>query len=132
MNGEFFQISIIFNFALIIIIAILVLRRPPGKSKIEVRYFEHTDDIEGAIRDSKKAIIMGQVFVDGLPIGGQYVVAERTFGKFDYEKVRKFRTEIVEPVAHAGGHAIKAYYGIPDVMNSMKNFGEVIRKIRSK
>lgn len=78
------------------------------KQKIEVQYFEHIEDIDGPLSESKKVVIKGQLFLDGLPVGGQYVVAEKSFKKFDYDKLKTFKNEVIEPIAKVGYYVAMA------------------------
>lgn len=83
------------------------------KPEIEIKYFEDTETLSGALKDTKKVTIKGQVHVDGLPIGGQFIVAETSIEKFNYEKLQKFREEVLKPIVQIGVDAALALKGLP-------------------
>lgn len=105
----------------------LILRQKRDKRVIEIKYFENTEESSGLLKDSKKVVLKGQVFVDGMPIGGQFTVAETVISKFDHEKLAKFRDEVLKPIASAGFRVASLAVGVPaqagDVMKLLKLTG---------
>lgn len=120
-----FSLSI--NFFAVIGLIYLLSKKKEDSKKVEVQYFEYIEDVEGAIRDSKKVTIKGQIFIDGVPTGGQYIVAERSFKKFDYEKLKEFKKEVVEPFAKASLQVAQALNGMPDIADSGKKIGKFFK-----
>lgn len=80
-----------------------------GKHTVNVQYFEYIEDNSGMLKDSKRFVVKGQLFVDGLPVGQQFVVCEHTIEKFDYEKLKQLKSEIVIPVLKGGFDAAMAF-----------------------
>lgn len=132
MNDLVLGASLLTNLVAICGLIFLLSKKTSEKKNIDVQYFEYIEDIEGAIRDSKKVTIKGQIFIDGIPVGGQYVVAERSFKKFDYEKLKEFKKEVVEPFAKASFQFAQALNGIPGSIGSAKNLSKVSKFFKSK
>ncbi|KYG67625.1 hypothetical protein AZI85_17245 [Bdellovibrio bacteriovorus] len=120
MNEMIVGISLASNLIIIGVLCFLLLKRKSDKQQVEVQYFEHIEEVEGAIRDSKKVTITGQIFIDGIPVGGQFFVAEKSFKKFDYEKLKEFKKEVVEPFAKTSLQVAQALNGLPDAAKTAK------------
>lgn len=113
MSTEYVVISfLVANLVALISILVMLVSRSKAQ-KIEIRYFEFTEDIAGALKDTRRVIIKGQIHVDNLPVGGQFVVAETSIEKFDYEKLQRFRNQVVMPIAQLGAEAVQLVKGVP-------------------
>lgn len=104
---------------------VFVFTRSKKKPSVEVQYFEFAEDIDGAMSTSKKVTIKGQVMVDGIPIGGQFVVAEKSFKKFDYDKLNQFKREVLDPFARGGFQVAQTVTGLQNVLGSARNISKI-------
>lgn len=132
MNEIIVAISLASNLIIVGFLCFLLSKRKSEKQHVEVQYFEHIEEVEGSIRDSKKVTITGQIFIDGIPVGGQYIVAEKSFKKFDYEKLKEFKKEVVEPFAKASLQVAQAFNSLPDMAGSVKNISKATKFFKSK
>lgn len=132
MNEYILIFSLSINLICVGGLVFILLKQRKDPKKVEVQYFEYTEDDEGALRDSKKVTIKGQIFIDGLPIGGQYVVAERSFKKFDYDKLKEFKKEVVEPFAKAGLQMAQAIHQLPDLAQSKQHISKLSKLFKTK
>lgn len=132
MSDAILIFSILTNFLCVGGLVFVLVKSKHGSKKVEVQYFEYVEDDEGALRDSKIVTIKGQIFIDGLPIGGQYVVAEKSFKKFDYDKLKEFKKEIVEPFAKAGLQMVQAVHQLPDLEQSKQHISKLGNLFKTK
>lgn len=132
MNEYILIFSLSINLLCVGGLVLVLLKQRKDSKKVEVQYFEYTEDDEGALRDSKRVTIKGQIFIDGLPVGGQYIVAERSFKKFDYDKLKEFKKEVVEPFAKAGLQMAQAINQLPDLTQSKQHISKLSNFFKTK
>ena len=100
---------------LVPIVGFLYLRvRALEKSQVsnhEVKYFEYVEDSSGALKNSRKYVVKGQIYFHGLPIGSPFVVSEHVIEEFSWEKFAKIRSEILLPMLNFGVDVGLAFKG---------------------
>ena len=67
----------------------------------EIQYFEYLEENKGALKNSRRYIIKGQIFYKGLPIGSQFVVSEHIIEEFSWDKFKHLKEELLLPIANA-------------------------------
>lgn len=76
---------------------------------VEVKYFEYIEEASGKVTNTKKFIIKGQIFVNGLPVGQQFVMSEHIIEEFSYEKLKQFKNEVIYPVLQMGAKVAESF-----------------------
>ncbi|MFN7455466.1 MAG: hypothetical protein ACK5RO_12500 [Pseudobdellovibrionaceae bacterium] len=86
----------------IFLLKILFQRSDSEAKNFQTRYFENVDEYAGPLKNCKKYSVYGQVFHNGIPVGGQFKVQEHLIEDFSWEKFSKLRTEIISPLLQTG------------------------------
>lgn len=105
-------------------------RKRVDEPKVEVKYFEHLEEVEGKVTDTKRYVVKGQVFVNGVPVGAQFTMSEHILEKFDYEKLKDFRNEILMPLAQVAGKSAEVYAALKSGGASLAS--GVLKSFKSK
>lgn len=111
----------------------LKLSRIEGRQKEtrnEVKYFEYIEDNSGALKNSRRYVIKGQIHYDGLPIGEQFVVSEQVIEEFSWDKFAKLREEILLPMAKLSIDTASLIKGVGGAAKGVA--GAVVKGIKRK
>ncbi|MBN8540750.1 MAG: hypothetical protein J0L82_10225 [Deltaproteobacteria bacterium] len=106
------------------------LPQAPTGPIVEIRYFDYIEDHLGAVKNSKRFTVKGQVFVSGIPVGEQFVMSEQIVEEFSYEKIRQLKSEIIAPLVKVAADTYLAASGVPQV--SSKAISKTIRAFKAK